>query len=260
MAQELDIIDRLEASCKLLPEKDKDINKNFFAVNAHGTETKDSLIVPPNCRVIMFCYSGRILEVCPRFEKFIWKRIMTKESASYNYCTFLANIAQYSSIRNHFCIYEPGSNIKNIEFYGDNIFRSDVFELPVRAVVRDESDNTLYSTDENTGLDLLEHESKIGGKVFMVRSKRIKIDQSKASKLLHNNSNRAWFASKIVKSDHADNLSDLLNYINYKGGGTIILFVCREGKKHKMPKSPKVYDELKKIYKYHQSKLKELES
>jgi hypothetical protein len=234
-------IERLASICEELDEDEPAMNKNFYAVNLHGYETKEDFIIPENVRIIMFCYSGRKLNVCPRFDKFNWTKIFTNESAAYNYCTFLANIAQYSSIRDHFCIYNPGDRIKNINFRPDDYFRHGLFALPVHAAVYVREDNRIYTTDSDST-----------GKTIISRSlsrytSNVKTDREKACSTLRYSENPAIILSPHIMN--ANQLSTIVNNLKFKHGGvTLLLLTCREGKPVKLPHTIRVKEELELMY------------
>jgi hypothetical protein len=222
------------------PEEPR-MNTTFYSVNMHGYETKEDFIIPKNTRVIMFCYSGKILNMCPTFEKFVWEKINTNKYATFNYCTFLANIAQYSSIRNHFCVYNEGDKIKNIEFEtSDNDFRDGIYKLPVRGGVYVEKDNKIYTTDSTSTFKILTEPQ------FLQRyTKNVSKNLEKASSSMRNLNNKFILLSPKLIGIY--NLSLLLNNLSTTGA-TILLFTCREGKTDRSIIQHKIHTELEKIY------------
>jgi hypothetical protein len=245
------MVSRLKNICQQLGEKEPPMDKNFYACNLHAYETSEDLVIPEGVRIIMFCYSGRILNICPRFDKFNWKQIFTNKDASYNYCTFLSNLVQYSTLRNHFCVYEPGSTIKDLKFIGDKYFRDGVFQLPVKAAVMDWDDNIVYTTSDKVTEHVM---TTRPASLQMDSATSIRKNRDKAVTLLRYKENPAY-----IKSSHMDMLfqplSTLIKNLKFRSGGcTLLLLTCREGKRHKLRRSPRVYDELKKLYQKYRSK------
>ena len=132
--------------CKFYGLKHKNINKNFFFLNAHGEELEEFYEIPKGIRVIMFCYSKR-LDVCPKFDRFNWEHILLDPKATENYCNFLSTISKYKSINDHFCIYEEGDTIRNLSIFTDEYFREGLYRLPVKGYAYDEPTKTVIISD-----------------------------------------------------------------------------------------------------------------
>lgn len=232
-------ISKLKNICEMLNENEPEINKNFWAVSMHGDELDTEFAIPDGVRIIMFCYSGRALHVCPKFDNFIWEEILLNENASYNYCTFLANIAQYPSIRDHFCIYEKNTRIKDILLYNDSDFRSGIYKIPVYGSVF--SDNILYLSSDKIFSESIEK--------FHLN---IRVNKKKTAGIIKKKNADSHIFSKHIM-DNQIKLSELVKKISTglhkKNNFTIILFTCRSGKVAQyIPKQPTVEEEIKNLY------------
>jgi hypothetical protein len=155
---------------KILIEKIKkksDEQGNIYSVFMHGMELDDKFTVPKGVKLIMFCYSGRKLYVCKRFNKFIWKNLFLNENSTYNYLTFISTLSQYSSLRDHFCVYKEGDIVKNLYFENayedDNYFLSGIFKLPIKVSVKDEG--KVYSSSEDIMMESIIHHKNANIKV-----------------------------------------------------------------------------------------------
>lgn len=238
-------IHNLKEICKNLKEDETEINKNFWAVNMHGDEIKEEFVVPKGIRIIMFCYSGRKLDICPRFDKFNWEEIFLNEDASFNYCTFLANLVQYSSLRNHFCVYEEGSKILDLELSSDELFRNGIYQLPVQAAVYDPKTEEIYMSSS-------EIFDKVVAKIRNV--KRISVNRKKTAEIAKDKETDAIIFSKVIDVPKLK-LSELVRKLRIKIGQpypsdlTLLLLTCRTGKeKRGILRPPTVYEELEKLY------------
>uniref|UniRef100_A0A6C0EJU8 Uncharacterized protein n=1 Tax=viral metagenome TaxID=1070528 RepID=A0A6C0EJU8_9ZZZZ len=214
------------------------MNKTFYAMNMHGYESKEDCVIPENCRVIMFCYSGKLLHICPRFDRYNWGKIFTDPGATKDYQSFLKVLSGYSSLRDHFCVYEPGSVIKEIDFHPDEYFRHGLFRLPVRAAVCVEKDNRVYITDVNTAAKYLTMPEKP-----LKKCRNVVLNAEKASNALPYLENTAWVDSTFIM--HASKLSNILRGLKFKYGGvTLLLLTCREGKGYNLNPAPTVGESL----------------
>jgi hypothetical protein len=238
-------VQNLKEICKNLKEDEAEINKNFWAVNMHGDETKEEFVVPKGIRIIMFCYPGRKLDICPRFDKFNWREIFLNEDASFNYCTFLSNLVQYSSLRNHFCVYEEGAKMLDLELSSDPLFRNGIYQLPVQAAVYDPQTEQIYMSS-----------SEIFDKVIakMDKVKRISVDREKTAKIVKDKETDAIIFSKVINIPKIK-LSELIRKLRTKIGQaypsdlTLLLLTCRTGEKQRgILRPPTVYEELEKLY------------
>ena len=108
-------------------ERCKKGDNNFYFLNCYGEELEKDYEVPNGVRVIMFCYSGKILNVCNVFEKFNWSNILLNPNTFTDYCNFLSAISKNKNVNDHFRVYEEGDIIKNINLYSDNNFREGIF-------------------------------------------------------------------------------------------------------------------------------------
>lgn len=218
-------------------------NRLFYTVNMHGKELEYDYTVPDGCRVIMFCYSGKILDICPKFDKFNWK-LFTDPDVIVSYCTFLERISKYSSIRNHFCVYNSGEKIQDILFTPDQDFKYGIYKLPVQGAVYDENSNTVYVSDpETTGLILTNPELSPSRK-----STHIAMNPNKTASLLRYRENKSYIHSPHMIVPRIK-LSELLRNLKVKYGGcTLLLLTCREGKGYEIPDSHTVLEEIKSLF------------
>lgn len=242
MAVESDHVKRLKDICYRLDEKEPEIDKNFYAINMHGTELADNYIIPKGIRIIMFCYSGRILKICPRFDTFNWSEIFLNEDSSYNYCTFLSNLVQYSTLRDHFCVYNSGDIIKDIIFHSDEVFRDGIYRLPVYAAVTDPADGTTYVSSSEIFTKAIER----------FKSHKTVVDPKRVGKILrHKESNAIIFSKHIFHS--GTKLSTLIRDIQYQQKEfTMLILTCRKSKGFELPHTRRVYEELNRLYQEYQ--------
>jgi len=238
-------VHKLKKICQDLKEDEPDMDKNFWAVNMHGDETNVKITVPKGIRIIMFCYSGRKLFVCPRFDTFNWKELFLNEDAAFNYCTFVANLTQYSSLRDHFCVYEEGSVINDLVLSFDNTFRYGVYKLPVKTAVYDEENKQVYLSS-----------SDIFDKVIVKseQAKKISVNVEKTAEIIKTRATDVKIFSPVIIVDHTK-LSSLIKKIQFQEqkGFTLLLLTCRTGKQDpELQPSPTVYQELEKLFKKYQ--------
>ena len=232
-------IRKLRKICEKIEEKEEPKNKIFYSVSMHGKETDKTYIIPEGVRIVMFCYSGRILDICPKFDLFNWENIFLDEDATYNWCTFLASLSQYPSLKDHFCIYNSGSKIKDINFGIDLYFRDGVFKLPIMGSVYDsESDRTYISTE------------KIFSKVALKGAKKIIVDRHETAKRIRNKENSSEIYSYYDTFRGGYNLKTLIDVLKvYNSGFTLLLLTCREGEEHTdISQGKYVYEELQDLY------------
>jgi hypothetical protein len=228
-------LSKIREICEKLDENEPKKNKYFYSISSHGYETEEDYIVPKGIRIIMFCYSGELLHMCPKFDRFIWKNILLNEEASYNYCTFLTNLTLYPSLRDHFCVYDSGHKIKNMVFDQDEEFRSGIFKLPVECAVYDNMSDTIYTSSSEAMVKILERD---------VKKKRISVNTEKTGELIRYKQNEAIIFSQ-TKMLTMNKLSDIARNVN---DSTILLLTCREGKKSNIHPARRVYQELEKLY------------
>jgi hypothetical protein len=242
---EEDHISNLKQICVKLDEKEPEINKNFWAVNMHGDELKDEFVVPQGVRIIMFCYSGRELDVCPRFDKFNWREIFLNEDATYNYCTFISNLSRYSSLRDHFCVYEEGETVRDLIFRPDEDFRDGIFKLPVHAAVFNPKINEVYVSCPEIFSQAVAKSTK---------TRRISVNRREVAKLVKDkDSDTIIFSPHITISKIK--LSELVAKLRISMGRvdkvdfTLLLLTCRSGQpRHGLIHPPTVYEELEKLF------------
>jgi hypothetical protein len=232
-----DRVSRLRQICELIGDNDIGMDKNFYVVNHHGYETDEDFNIPSGIRIIMFCYSGKILKICPKFDKFIWDAIMTNPDASYNYCTFLSNIAQYSSIRNHFCVYEGGQTIKNLMFENrpDDYWIHGIFNLPVDMTVRINPEKYITTNETNVGT---------------FGDADVEVNPKKAVKAARTGTPYTIRSHVIYPGATFVSLKETVNEIIEHGDRnfTLLLFTCRSGKKQNIIKGYRIRSEIQKIY------------
>lgn len=189
----------------------------------HGEESKDNFVIPPNVRIIMFCYSGRTLYVCPKFDKFIWSIFLDENSVS-DYPTFLRSISGYSSIRDHFCVYEEGDTIKDMVFTSDETFRDGLFTLPVMGAVHDAEKNNVYVSSSDIFTDVLDSIENV---------KRVVVDKKKTAHAIRNKNSPGVIFSSHKSFLYPTSLSKILkNYLSLNEGCTLLLLTCRESREH----------------------------
>lgn len=223
--------------CKFLPEAFSEKDRSFVAVHMHGDELKEELKIPDGIRIIMFCYSGKKLDICPRFDLFNWKHLFFDKSATENYCTFLATMSMYSTLRDHFCIFESGDTIRDIDFTPDvgetRDFQDGIFTLPVQAIVKDTYNDVTYVSDS----DLFTMANT------NMPARRIVYDEDAAARLIKEKTYPTLFASHVKKPLFSYTLSQLIG--EYKALGvekTILILTCRNGDVQKMQRGTRVYD------------------
>jgi hypothetical protein len=243
MEDDMLTIANLKKICSQLDEKEPDMNKNFWAVNMHGDETLQEFVVPKGVRIIMFCYSGRKLHVCPRFDKFNWREIFLNEEASFNYCTFISNLSRYSSLRDHFCVYSEGNVIRDLVFRPDENFRDGIFKLPVRAAVFDPENKQVYVSDPEIFSQTVEKTEKVS---------RVSVNKQAVAKIVKDKDSSAIiFTPHIITPEIK--LSQLVTKLRVSLGKidnqfTLLLLTCRTGEPRRGLLHPlTVYEELENL-------------
>lgn len=230
----------LKQICLELKEDEEPIDKNFWAVNMHGDELMEDFVVPEGVRIIMFCYSGRKLNICPRFDKFNWREIFLNEDASFNYCTFLSNLVQYSSLRDHFCVYESGNTVRDLLLTQDSDFRSGIYELPVYAAVHEPNTDEVYVSSSEIFNKAIAKTDKI---------KRISVNRQMTAKIAKDKNSDTIIFSKHINIPKI-RLSILARKLLLeKGSGfTLLLLTCRTGEQRRgVIHPPTVYEEVEKL-------------
>lgn len=244
-------IETLRRICQNLDEKEPDIDKNFYMVNLHGSENYKEFVVPKGVRLIMFCHA-KTLCVNENFDQFVWENVALNEDACYNYCTFLSNLADYSSLRDHFCVYNEGDTITDLTLYKvrNDTFRPGVFQLPMKIGVFVGEDDE-YEEDYN--------------KVFYYpESIRTRVERDYPQQIMELDRSKTAYYSKykdtepIVYSYHYmpdmdTTLSALIKRLQVRiignEGFTLLLMTCRTSNRPVRPTfAPRVYDELEKMY------------
>lgn len=214
--------------CRKYKHSKDPINKNFFFLNAHGLETEQLYKLPEGVRVIMFCHE-KTLNVCKRFDRFNWEHILLDPDASSNYCSFLSTISKYSSIRDHFCVYEPGSVIRNTTIYGDEYFRNGLYRLPVKGYAYDADDCSVVVSD-GTLIAEINEDPELKRLMKDCERKRYYVDGKKVSKFLQVQ-NDVGIIKSFVKGIYPDTNMVLSNLINsmkiHQQEFTILLMTCR---------------------------------
>jgi hypothetical protein len=240
--------------CKEIKYRKPEESIVFYAVNMHGEETNNDFTVPKGIRLVMFCYSGRILNVCPKFDIFNWRNILLNENAVTDYTTFLCTLSQYSTLRDHFCIYEEGDVVKNIVFKSDENFRDGIFKLPILASAYDEERKIAF-VSSNEVLDRAVKDYP--------GAKRVIEDIETTSKGI-----RQKMYKGNIYSSYKVPLSTTLERVTKevkmkldsenKEPVTLLILSCRERKvtsQETIKKTSRVYEELEKIYKKYKTEL-----
>lgn len=235
--------------CKIY-EESKMINNNFFLLNAHGNEKETDYEVPKGVRIIMFCYSGAILDICKKFDRFNWSNILLDPTSSSNYCSFLSAISEYSSIRDHFCIYEENDVIKNLMLFSDKVFREGLFRLPVKGFAYDEKNETVVISS-NTMISDVNKDERLKKLVKNAPRTHIKVDDKRIVELMRKNNDVAIIKSFVRHIKTKISLSNLINSMRSKERDfTLLLMVCREGVGSEViSKGRRVIDEMEKMRK-----------
>jgi hypothetical protein len=203
---------------------DNPINRNFFFLNAHGDETEKIYEVPKGVRIIMFCYSKE-LQVCDRFDKYNWSHILLDPQASDNYCDFLSAISGYSSIRDHFCIYEEHDLIRDLVISTDDKFREGMYRLPVKGYAYDEKNDTLVVSNGTLLSEI--HDDKRLNKM-MKESKHKTVDSKRIVDMLRVKNDVGIIQSQVRLIHDRARLSNLVNSMKlHTDGLTVLLMVCR---------------------------------
>lgn len=227
-------------------------DRAFYLVSAHGGEIAKNYYIPPNVRVIMFCYSER-LQIRDDFDRFIWDIILDKDKVK-NYCSFLSSFAKYPTIYDHFCIFKEGMIIDDILFTSDDVFRDGIFRLPIKASVRDTETGKVYVTDE----DIIENVIRF--KPYPVfeewryaPNEHIIFDKEKSIEVIRKKKNPIHIPSPHIKITNRSptKLSVIADRISRDGGGTVILFTCRarlyDGPRPSRGKFIRVRDEIENL-------------
>jgi hypothetical protein len=221
----------------------KDINRNFFFLNAHGDEIERIWEVPKGVRIIMFCYSKE-LQVCDRFDRYNWSHILLDPSASDNYCDFLKNISGYSSIKDHFCIYEEHDRIRDIDIETDEKFREGMYRLPVKGYVYDKNNDSIIVSDGTLMSEIHKH-SELNKIMNGSKPKKIVVDSKKIVDLLRVNNKVGIIQSHVRKIHDKARLSNLINSMKlHMSGLTILLMVCRNRDEYARSKTGGEFDDI----------------
>lgn len=202
------------------------INKNFYFVNAHGDELERLYEIPKGVRIIMFCYSKE-LTVCKKFDRFNWENILLDPTASNNYCNFLSTISKYSSIKDHFCVYESGDVIRNLLISSDKIFREGLYRLPVKGYAYDSDTNSIVVSD-GTLLSEIHKDKELNKLMKKIGRSRVVVDGKRVVELLRVQNNVGVIQSQVRKIYDKALLSNLINSLQiHIPEFTILLMVCR---------------------------------
>lgn len=216
-----------ELSCNNYNLAKQPINSNFYFVNAHGEELGSRFEIPKGVRVIMFCHT-KTLHVCPKFDTFNWEHILLDPHTSNNYCNFLNTLVKYSTIRDHFCIYEENDTIRNIRLLPDDNFRAGIFRLPAKGYAFDEksgqilvSDGTLMTEINNNKklMDMMKEKGKL----------HVKVDGKRVANLLRKQSDIGIIRSEVKNIHKQTTLSNIIGNMKiHLNEFTILLMVCRD--------------------------------
>lgn len=205
---------------------DQQINRNFFFLNAHGDEIERRWEVPKGVRIIMFCYSKE-LQVCDRFDKYNWYHILLDPTASDNYCDFLTAISGYSSIRDHFCIYEEHDIIRDLDIHTDEEFREGMYRLPVKGYAYDQK-NEMVVVSDGTLLSEIHKDKTLNKLMKGSKRKKVVVDSKRIVDLLRVKNEVGIIQSHVRKIHNKARLSNLINSMKlHVSGLTVLLMVCR---------------------------------
>ena len=111
-----------------------------YIVHAHGCIHDKVIVIPNNINLIMFCYNKDLSMKCA-FERFSWKFAQSRYDTLPQLIT---GLKQYSSTRDHFCLYRSGDVIRELEIYPevDGVFRDGIYNMPIVFNEIDEIDDT----------------------------------------------------------------------------------------------------------------------
>ena len=219
------------------------INRNFFFLNAHGDEIERIWEVPKGVRIIMFCYSKE-LQVCDRFDKYNWSHILLDPYASDNYCNFLEKISGYSSICDHFCVYEENDLIRDLDIHTDENFREGMFRLPVKGYVYDEKDDSVIVSD-GTLLSEIHKNKELNRMMKKGKRKKIVVDSKKIVNLLRKKNKVGIIQSQVREIRYKARLSNLINSMKlHVNGLTVLLMVCRNRDEYSRKNEGGIADEI----------------
>lgn len=180
------------------------MDTNFFAINSHGCELNEQFIIPENIRILMFCPQKEYYCILVQ-HKWLFSFITRKYDSYYD---FLETIRQspYSLFWGNFCVFKPGNYINEILLTPDisspddesiEPFRSGVFEIPLKIQSKEGSEIT----------------SLLDSKPANITSYHINL------------------------TARSTRLTDIINtLLRERGGGTIILTLCRNPCKSKSQK------------------------
>ncbi len=226
-------------------ERCKNNNNNFYFLNGHGEELEKEYEIPKGVRIIMFCYSGKILNVCNIFEKFDWSYILLNPKTFTDYCNFLSAISENKSVNDHFRVYEEGDIIKNINLYSDYNFREGIFKLPVKGFCYDKSSDSIVISSNTPTSSIINYPQL--KRFFKEKRKNVLIDDDKIIDLMKKNDDIFIIESYFRKLYKSVKLSNLINSMRINGNFTILLTVCKKGESNLNPNGRKIEDELEKI-------------
>lgn len=233
-------IHKIRKICEKLGDMGKE---SFYTLSSHGYELEKDIIIPQGVRIIMFCYSGKILDICEKFDLFNWENIFLDEDSTYNYCTFLGTLVQYPSLRDHFCIYDTGMKIKEMEFIPDLYFRDGIYKLPIYGSGYDKDNSTLYLSDQKI----------FSQAMSKVKSKRVIVDKKQTAKILMEKNENGHIFSFHETFSGVYTLSRLIENLKLKERKfTLLLLTCRESTGYKdISVGKNVYSELEKLIRYY---------
>ena len=212
---------------------------DYWTVNAHGMEGSEYEI-PKNVKIITFCYTGRKLQVCEEFDLFNWNEIFLNTSITSSFTNFLKIISKYSSIKDHFCVYEEGHTIRDIIFTEkkSDLFRQGVYKLPILASVKIK-DTTYVSSEEVFPEAIKAHKNK-----RIILSKQICGDFLK-EKEKDEEKEVVNIYSSYIENFGRVSMSELIKNLKKPDKGLVfLLFTCREGERRRgviHPKKVKEY-------------------
>jgi hypothetical protein len=206
---------------------DKLVNRNFFFLNAHGEKLKKLYEIPEGVRIIMFCYSKE-LQVRKKFDEYNWSHLLLDPTASNNYYDFLTAISGYSSIRDHFYVYEEGDVIHNLDILTDDEFREGLYRLPMKGYVYDNKTDDIVLSD-NSLLSEVQKDKNYRKLVRDNKCRSVVVNSKRIVKLLKDKKKVGIIQSQVKKIHDTTRLSNLIGSMKIHASSfTVLLMVCRD--------------------------------
>ena len=151
-------------------------------------------------------------------------------------------------MRDHFCVYEKGATIRDIDFTSDENFRNGIYHLPVHAAVFDPEAEEVYVSCSEIFDQAIAKTEKV---------RRISVDRTKVAKLVKDKETDAIIFSPYINIPKI-RLSELVRKLKISLGRveplgyTLLLLTCRTGESRRgVIHPPTVYEELEKLVRYY---------